>query len=235
MQGNSNEPHHHRSVLPKHEPSLGAPRYGIYDEGEGVLSAYFHAKPTEEAVQFLRHQAGDRILLLLSGSKHPHTGIPLSTGHTIYSPDAIGELSAPAEAIALDSWGRESTLDALLPSSLLCAPQCSLPHELGALFAIILPDRHHFTVLTRDSTLLSELLLRQLQLHDGPEFPDTIREQLVAPQDPWTWRELTRKKEAGVQTLKIVTRHCETEPMLEQTLECVAPCHGGFWRACWSW
>ncbi|MEC7241273.1 MAG: hypothetical protein VXW32_08525 [Myxococcota bacterium] len=235
MQGNSNEPYDHRLVPQEFVSTPERPRYGIYDEGEGVFSAYFHARPTPAAVQFLEQQAGDRLLLLLSGSRRPHSGIPVSSGHTIYGSNALGELSAPAEAIALETCGKGDILDSLLPSSLFCAPHSSLPRELGALFAIILPDRQHFTLLTRDSTLLSELLLRQLHIHEGPEFPEALREYLIAPQDPWTWRELAHSKEQGVQLLEIVTRHSEKGPMPEQSVRCVAPCHGGFWRAGWSW
>lgn len=235
MQGKNNEPHQQGSVLEGFEPSEEAVRYGVYDEGEGVLSAYFPARPSRSAKDLLVQEAEDRVLLLLSGSKKPHSGIPLASGHTVYSPDALLELCAPAEAIALETGGSTAKLERLLPSSLLCAPHRSLPKELGALFAVVLPDRQHFTVLTRDPVFLSKLILCQLELMEGAEFPESIREKLVAPLDPWAWREVTHRRDQAVQTLQVVTRHSERGPLPEYKLECVAPRHGGFWRDGWSW
>ena len=235
MQGKNNEPHLQSSAWACSTPLMESLRYGVYDEGNGVLSAYFPSKPSAAAKQFLAEMAGDRVLLLLSGSQRPHSGIPLSGGHALYSPEALSELKSPAEAIVLESVEALTPLESSLPSSLLCAPHHSLPQEFGALFALVLPDRNHFTLLTRDPHFLSQLVVCQLQLSTGPEFPDHIRDQLVAPQDPWTWREVNHCKKGGVQILTVQTQHSEQESLSESILECVAPREGGFWRAGWSW
>ena len=235
MQGNITEPHP-GDIAPRCSRALDkARRYSVYEEGDGVLSAYFSSPPSLAASRLLEETAGDRKLLLLSGSRRPASGIPLPGRHALYSPDALSELASPAEAILLESVGRVDSLEDRLPSSLLCAPQHALPRELGALFALVLPDRQHFTLFTRDRELLGRLLVCQLRLSAGPALPETLRDQLTVPQEPGSWREIIHQNEGGVQKLSVLTHSSDAGAVVGERLECVAPQSGGFWRAGWSW
>ena len=207
----------------------------MYEEGDGVLSAYFSSPPSLAASQLLEETAGDRKLLLLSGSRRPASGIPLPGRHALYSPDALSELASPQRR---SSWSPsvESTPWRTSFHRASCVlPSTPPPPRARCAFALVLPDRQHFTLLTRDREFLGRLLVCQLHLSAGPALPETLRDQLTVPLEPGSWREVIHQNEGGVQKLSVLTHSSDAGAVVGERLECVAPQSGGFWRAGWSW
>ena len=231
------------NLLSKHQNLTASPlaprRYGVYEEGGGVLSLYLPTHQGAALLQSIEAWAAQRVLVLLSGSQKPHAGIPLPNGNSVYSAEALPELVAPAEAVVFDHCPDTTKMDMCLPSSLLAFPHQALPQHLGAQLGVVMPDKHHVVLLSRDQRVLMPILLAHLGLDanisDTPVIGQELRDQMLGPIPSWSWRQVRHNRSSGFQTLEIETLH--GEPCLESNdaLKWVAPLQRGFWRSGWSW
>ncbi len=216
----------------------GDRRFGLYEEGEGVLSLYLSPMHLPVLLSGLNPWVKNRVVAILGATPRPPKGIPLGDGGVIASADALLDLSAPAEAVVFRNTPTPQEINSQLPSSLLACPQGSLPANLNAEFALILPDDHHVIVLTRDRSLLLHLLSRFLNRKHSNSFPrieGLAEEEILESIAPWTWRQVRLTEVDGVQQLAIDTMNPEHEGEYRQQLRWVAPKTGGYWRSGWTW
>jgi len=215
-----------------------ARRFGLYEEGGGVFSLYLSPVHLPALLAGLNPWVKNRVVAILGATPTPPQGIPLGDGGVISSADALLHLTAPAEAVVFRNTPTPQEINAQLPSSLLACPQGSLPADLGAEFALILPDAQHAIVLTRDRSLLLHLLGQFLNRKHSPVFPrieGLAEEEILECIAPWAWRRVHHTVVDGVQQLAIDTMNSENDGEPQQQLRWVAPKNGGYWRSGWAW
>jgi hypothetical protein len=213
-------------------------RFGLYEEGGGVFSLYLSPIHVPVLLAGLNPWVTNRVVAILGATPKAPKGIPLGDGGVITSADALLHLSAPAEAVVFRNTPTPQEINAQLPSSLLACPQGSLPSNLNAEFAVILPDAQHVIVLTRDRSLLLHLLSRFLNRKHSNAFPrieGLAEEEILESIAPWAWRQVHHTEVDGVQQLAIETMSPEHDGEQRQPLCWVAPKTGGYWRSGWTW
>jgi hypothetical protein len=224
----------------EHSDALDTSRFGLYEEGDGVISLYLSPIHLPALLSGLGPWTRDKVVAVLGAGKLPEGAIPIQNGGYIASADAILEIEAPAEAVIFSHAPSAAELNSILPSSLLACPQGALPKSLGAQFAVVAPDAKHLILLTRDRSLLLHILEHFLNLRHAhgrvlPRIEGTACEEILASMEPWAWRRLSRSEEDGVQRMALETVDSEAGFTVTDRVSWVAPMDGGYWRSGWSW
>jgi hypothetical protein len=214
--------------------------FGLYKEGNGVLSLYLSPTRPRLLTSLLYAQARNRNVVVYSPLPAPAGCRDLPAGGWIGDGEEILGLSEPVEAVVLDMLPEVEKIDRELPASLLAHPEAALPESLGAKVALCLLDPSHGVVLSRDPKILEHCMSAHLQwlltkagVTDVPDIGSCM-EAMMVPQDSWSWWNVHFSQHRKYQTLDF-TLNDDLGDQDVAPVRWVAPRTGGWWRQGWSW
>ena len=218
-----------REPLDKAAPRTPRPAaFGIYDEGDSVLSLYLAPLRAERVLEPLLGCLGHATPVYLGDAPPPRGSRALPSGGWVATTDQLEGLEAPAEVLFVEK-PRLQHIEAL-PGSLLAHPDKALPAVMDARAALVLTVHDHAIVLSREREVLAACLAPLLEGLADAELP--ALEELLEPMPDSAWREVRVDARQRYRLMHLDLR--DAERLVEEDTW-VAPGEGGRWRASWSW
>jgi hypothetical protein len=208
--------------------------FGIYDEGDGLLSLYATPIDTGTFARAIRELAPQGTLFDITperGALEEATEVGIAR---------IAEMNAPLEVLHAPS---PNGFVARAPT-LMAAPHHALPPGSGRALAFSLQDVDHGVLYSRDrnvvrsvlGTWLARTIERRVPIGQAPPMPPSTLDSVLSPLPPQAWRQVGLDLRARFWSLDVSvlvghgTGHLEVVDELRWV--------GGpnrAWRAGWTW
>lgn len=211
------------------------PTFGIYDEGDGLLSLYARPYVPLHLVEVLD------VLDLADELIDVTPAWGTSTARPVILAD-LARREAPLELIH-EPDGDELDRPGLLPT-VMAAPHALLPEGSSRRFAFALHDRDHAAFYSRDRDVLAQVLTHWLRATldehvpggESPPILDRALESVMEAMPPQAWRRLDLEVRGRIWSLDLsalVTERLGESTVVDEQRWVGGP--GRAWRAGWSW
>jgi len=208
--------------------------FGIYDEGEGLLSLYATPIDTGTFALAMRELAPKGALLDVTpkwGACEEATEIGVAR---------IAEMNAPLELLHTPTPGAFVSQ----PPTLMAAPHHALPEGSGRALAFSLQDVDHGVLYSRDrnvvrsvlGTWLARTIERLVPRGEAPPIPQGTLDSVLSPLPPQACRRvrLDRRPRVWCLDVSVMVSHNAGQPEVVDELRWVGGPNRS-WRAGWTW
>jgi len=208
--------------------------FGVYDEGEGLLSLYATPIDTGTFALAMRELKPEGTLFDVT----PKWGA--SDEVTEVGVARIAEMGAPLDLLHAPTSG-----GFVGPApTLMAAPHHALPEGSGRALAFSLQDVDHGVLYSRDlkvlrsvlGTWLSRTIERRVPPGEAPPLPTATLDSVLSPLPPQAWRRvrLDRRSRFWSLDLSVMVSHSAGRPEVVDELRWVGGPNRS-WRAGWTW